>query len=57
MKYFLFKLCTGYLFVLLFCALELIPWTILLNLFVKPYEQKKVYFHFAMARKGALKRM
>lgn len=31
MKYFLFKLCTGYLFVLLFCALELIPWTILLN--------------------------
>ena len=27
-----------------------------LNLFVKPNEQKKACFHFAMARKGARKR-
>lgn len=31
MKYFFFKLCTGYLFVLIFCVLELVPWTLLLN--------------------------
>ena len=31
MKYFLFKLCTGYLFVLIFGILEFVSWTIFLN--------------------------